>query len=547
MRYVIVFACLLSSNLSLSQEENDFQHSIQNILYELIYEENILPFACSLEEIQVYQHEVNILLNIPREFLENDFSDDIYDQLVEHIAGSLATLSYAKLNIKSRNRDGVFVLLSSWLPGNMMTMIPAETDSPAYLRSRDIARRGILLDNEVQPRGQLGGKVVWLSAGHGWQYDKRRKTFKTQRHNHHGLVEDFASIESVNYHLLQYLYNAGANVWTVRERDMNSDEVIVDNNQGSPNYEEKGSWQTGLRNGYQHKTYRYTISKNKATASATFSPKLPRAGKYWVSVFYQAGDNRSVDTRYKIQHAGGESVVCINQEVHGNTWVYLGQFYFEKGRQAKVTLINESTETGQAIIADAVRFGGGIGNVPDCYTGKSSGEPRFEEAAKYYAAYQGFPHCLNDVRTRPLYAEWELAKGTPYERHNAVYISWHSNASGSSGTESYVHSFKPTRGSGTLRSFIHDELIADIRKGWDSQWPDRGKKAADFGELRGLQTMPGVLLEMGFHDNPDDAKALTTPVFRQLLARSVYKGITRYFAKKEGKHPVFLPGATHPS
>ena len=142
----------------------------------------------------------------------------------------------------------------------------------------------------------------------------------------------------------------------------------------------------------------------------------------------------------------GSPHISINQEIHGSTWVYLGQFYFEKGNQSKVILTNESNETGQAIVADAVRFGGGMGNVPDCDYTKTSREPRFEEGAKYFAQFQGYPECTNDVSIRPKYAEWELEKGSWEEKKNAVYISWHSNASRGSGTESYVHSYKKVKG-----------------------------------------------------------------------------------------------------
>ena len=38
-----------------------------------------------------------------------------------------------------------------------------------------------------------------------------------------------------------------------------------------------------------------------------------------------------------------------------------------------------------------------------------------------------------------------------------------------------------------------------------------------------------------------DARALTEPQFRNLAARAVYKGIVQYFAKKNGKRPVYLP------
>ncbi|MEL6923014.1 MAG: N-acetylmuramoyl-L-alanine amidase, partial [Bacteroidota bacterium] len=148
---------------------------------------------------------------------------------------------------------------------------------------------------------------------------------------------------------------------------------------------------------------------------------------------------------------------------------------------------------------------------------------------------------VNDVSIRPQYAEWELAKGSRAEQRNAIYLSIHSNGSGGSGTESYIHSFKPVYGSKLLQQAVHGELIKDLRSGWNRSWINRGQKAADFGELRGLQTMPGLLVELGFHDHPQDAEALTTPDFRDLSARAIYKGIVRYYAKKQGKQPVFLP------
>lgn len=526
--------------------QSDLHQKIQDQIQALQSgEETLMPADAKLVDIESEDKKLTLLLSVSQNWLETTFDDQIYEEWIEHFASTISDFGYDELFLKAKNSTGKFVPMSDFLESFPMTFAAIEDNSDNAPAKEGVqTRRSVLLEGEAQPAGQLTGSTIWLSAGHGWQYDKRRKTFKTQRHNSHGMVEDFATIESVNYHLLKYLYNAGANVWTVRERDMNPNELIVDNDRGAPLYKEFGAWTTSPTKGYQNKSYRYTISKGRTTAKAHFKAAVPKSGKYWVSVRYVSGENRTIDARYRVFHAGGESVVCINQEVHGSTWVYLGQFYFEKGGKGEVVLTNESSELGQAVIADAVRFGGGKGNTPDCFYGKSSGEPRYEEAAKYYAAFQGFPHCMNDVIARPRYAEWELAKGTKQERRNAIYLSWHSNASmtsGTSGTESYIHSRNPVKGSWSLRQAIHNELISDLRKGWDSNWEDRGKKAADFGELRGLRTMPGVLLEMAFHDNPKDAKALTSPAFRQLTARSVYKGIVKYFAKKNRKTPVFLP------
>ena len=233
------------------------------------------------------------------------------------------------------------------------------------------------------------------------------------------------------------------------------------------------------------------------------------------------------------------------------TWRYLGEFYFEAGTAGHVTLINQSDEydPSQAVIADAVRFGGGLGSIEE--SGTTSNRPRWEEAAKYWVMYQGAPPEVytdddgdtNDVIARPRYAEWEAAKGYPGEGENAVYISWHTNGYDGSitGTESYIHNTEPTPGSVQLQDWVHAELISDLRAAWDPSWVNRGQKTANFGELRELSTMPGVLLEIAFHDSASDADALREPVFRQIAARAVYQGIVKYQAQRLGMPVHLLP------
>lgn len=523
------------------------QSSLESKLYSILsdlkspdeFGYSILPQEAEIAGFEKSGKQLTVKLDIPIYFLEHELDAELAEEVIEHFAVPMSEFGFYTVFVKAQNEFGLYFHLANFLDEEFTafeTVRPNTDPSPSQQ-----GRKGVDLYSDVQPKGQLNGATVWLSAGHGWLYNKRWKSYKTQRGNSFGVVEDFSNIETINYHLLKYLYNAGADVWTVRERDMNENEVIVDNDDRNGTYQEIGPWETSKTKGYRSKSYRYTISKRNESAAAIFQPNIPKAGMYWVSIHFVAGINRSVDTRYKIQHAGGESRISINQEIHGGTWVYLGQFYFEKGQSGKVILTNESTETGQAIVADAVRFGGGIGSVPDCNYGSTSREPRFEEASKYYAQFQGFPECTNDVSIRPKYAEWELEKGAWNERKNAIYLSWHSNGNGGSGTESYVHSYKKVKGSSTLQQLIHNQMIKDIKQGYDKNWQDRGKKAADFGELRGLKNMPGVLLEVGFHDNAKDANALTEPAFRNLTARAAYKGIVQYFAKKNGKRPVYLP------
>ena len=193
-------------------------------------------------------------------------------------------------------------------------------------------------------------------------------------------------------------------------------------------------------------------------------------------------------------------------------------------------------------------MGGGIGQTPDCLNaGAPSGRPRFEESARQYARFQGHPPCREDVTVRPIYTEWELSKGLPSEINNAVFVSFHTNAGGGTGTESYRYnglgSSQPniTPGSTELRDSIHKQVIADLRAGWRSTWTDRGVKTSNLGELRELHTIPGTLLELAFHDHTRDAADLKEPEFRRMAARAVYKGILKFFNGRDGSPRNFLP------
>ncbi|MFK7950760.1 MAG: N-acetylmuramoyl-L-alanine amidase [Saprospiraceae bacterium] len=535
---MLLVVCLIGT---LAYGQSDISPELLTSISESIYkesqEEGFLPEGSSIDKIIMDDGKATIHFSLPFPFLRN-LDDEQFDEITELIVPFFTELDAEEYYFLTKNTEGNYVPLEDFLPSfeipqdyNTTNKGIAERDKSAGPLSRSAAS-----PLPKHQKGALEGKTVWLSAGHGWRYHKG--AWRTQRSNENGIVEDHGNIEAVNYYLLKYLENAGANVWTVRERDMNTNEVIVDDL--SNGYSTKGAWTKSSASGY-NKNYDYIYTSAEESGRAIYTPTIEESGYYWVSVYYRNGNNRCKDTRYHIYHAGGESVVSINQEVHGLTWVYLGQYYFEKGTQGRVELSNKSSDAGQAIIADAVRFGGGMGTIKG--GGRLSNKPRYEEAAKYYSQYQGFFSRDGDVTVRPEYAEWELAKGDQAERNNAIFVSWHTNAGGGkgTGTESFVYNRGATAGSYDLTRYIHNELVSDIRQEYDEKWRDRGVKRANFGELRRLRTMPGALVEIGFHDNTEDAKAILTPQFRNLSARAVYQGIVTYYARKAGTKPVFLP------
>jgi uncharacterized lipoprotein YddW (UPF0748 family) len=500
-----------------------------------------LPPGTRLVAVMVVGEEVTVDLRLPPGFLRDELDAGRSDAIVEQVVKTLYPLSLHQVHVRAEDEAGELLALSSFLPRPLVPLpaIPANEEplpdrpgrAPDYTGQPPAFGQG-------QPQGALSGKAVWLSAGHGWYCGGDPPcTWRTQRPNTHGIVEDLADAEAVNYYLARYLWNAGADVWLVRERAMTEEEVIVDDDDGAPGYTETGSWATTTYtgSGYNGGDYRYTTSAGSLSATATWTPNLPEAGWYAVRAWYRHGGNRTTDARYEIHHAGGVTEVSISQEVHGQTWRYLGEYYFEAGTAGHVTLLNQSDDPGQAVIADAMRFGGGLGSIAT--SGGTSGRPRWEEAAKYWAQYQGAPSGVydSDVTARPLYAEWESAKGYAGEAENAVYISWHTNAFNGTltGTESYIHDTRLPTGSVRLQDWVHGELIHDLRGGWEPEWVDRGQKTADFGEVRELSAIPGVLLEVAFHDS-EDANDLREPVFRQIAARAVFQGIVKYQAEREG-------------
>jgi len=388
-----------------------------------------------------------------------------------------------------------------------------------------------------EPTPALAGKRAVISPGHGYIYYSTLGRWSTQRGSHHGLLEDIHTNEICIDHLFGDLEGAGLRVFSCRERDKASWEAIVQNEAAAPAYSEVGSWTTSAQagQGYAATSYRYAQAAPSETAVAWFRPSFPAAARHAVYVWYSAGPNRSGDARFVVEHAGGRSVVSVDQRANGGRWWYLGTWHFQAGRSGGVGLSNESSQAG-VVIADAVKFGGGMGTFVE--GGTTSGQPRWREGARAHLPFVGVPASLNtgDVTVRPRYADWQGAD---------VYVSLHTNAADSSGTSTavgtstYIHNTNPSAGSGALQASIHDQLIRDIRALWVPAWRDRGKLSANFGEVREVRTMPAVLIELAFHDNPThDARFLRDEQFRRDAARAIYKGIARYLAPNRKVTPI---------
>lgn len=519
-----------------------------------------MPLSTTLAAVSVSTHAVTVVLDIPEAALYDATdvidSDEINRAVINSLDGLAFTTFYVLAN-DPRDPQAGPKPLHLFIPTRPMEYKPFTT--PVTVTGATTSARAT--QALAASSYALTGKSVYVSAGHGW-YWHPSLGWTTQRGVWNGLIEDFNNAEAVNQYLIAYLRQAGADVFPVRDHTMLVTELRIDNS--SSGYSESGSWTTSCPTspytpGYGDGCLRYTstVVASTPTASASWSAVITTSGDYPVYAWYNAGTDRPAQAHYQILYAGGTGDVVIDQQVHGYTWRYLGTFYFRAGETARVTLINTSNVAGATLIADAIRLGGGVGDVDR--GGGASQKPRFEEAARYWAMLQGASASVydpvttgndadDDVTARPRYADWENV-GTG---DDAIYVSWHTNgASGNArGTESYVYNNDPTPpydqytrvdGSLELQAAVHDQVIQAIRAGWDASWSDRGKLQANLGEVRVAQSMPSMLIEMAFHDNITDAAQLREPRFEQLLARAVYQGIVKYYAQQDGTTASFLP------
>ena len=514
-----------------------------------------LPAGVALADVMASPERVVVRFDLPASYLASFDAGDAED-VNEQVATTLTPFNFARIDVEARDPDrpDTFRLLSTFLPPITIPKKPGEPTGDQHRPSSLTGGQPPEYGNP-QASGGLRGRTVFVSAGHGWYWLATQGRYRTQRPHYpsapypsgEGIIEDFNNAEIVNQVLLQYLWNAGADAWTVRERDTITSMHIVDNI--SPTFTVEGDWLTGSTGGWGSMgvlsgTYRYTTTLTSgatATATWTFTPALD--AEYAVYVWFPNAANRTAAARYGVDHAGGTTVLTITQARDGIDWRYIGTYPFRGGAAYRVRLTNQSTAPGLNVLADAIRIGGGVGDFAP--TGiPPSFKPRWEEQALRYAQWVGLPDAenLNDVIVRPIFSEWEYESG-----EDGIYISYHTNGftgynTTARGTETYIHSSEPTPNSDVLQDFVHAELLNDIHTGWEAAWPDRGQKSRDLGELRLLEAMPGVLIENGYHDNPQDVEAEKDPRFNLLSARAIYQGIVRYWNSRDPNVPlVFLP------
>ncbi|WP_052504407.1 N-acetylmuramoyl-L-alanine amidase [Rossellomorea aquimaris] len=103
------------------------------------------------------------------------------------------------------------------------------------------------------------------------------------------------------------------------------------------------------------------------------------------------------------------------------------------------------------------------------------------------------------------------------------FLSIHHNAGGGSGFESYVYSGSIPSQTFIYQNIIHDAIMTAIKP---FNVVDRGKKRDNFHVLRET-SMPSLLVEILFVDNPRDIALLNNVDFRNAVAAALARGIAR--------------------
>jgi len=435
----------------------------------------------------------------------------------------------------------------------------------------------------------LQNRHLSLWASHGRFYDVAKGYWRWQRPKLFGTTEDLYTQTIVVPYLIPMLEKAGAIVFTPRERDWQKEEVIVDNDGSKSYYIEatKGDkWRTTAEPGFAYHTGTYTDGENpfiagsarmvKTTTSkskyslATYQPRFQKAGRYAVYVSYQTFENSVKDALYTVWHKGERTQFRVNQQMGGGTWVYLGTFDFDAGYSEfnRVTISNQSDEKG-IVTTDAVRFGGGMGNIER--DGETSKMPRALEGARYWAQWAGMPYQIysgregtndyaDDINVRSMmtnllgggscYMPTLAGRGVPIELALAI----HSDAGYAKDGQGLIGSLSicTTKfNNGKLNAGISrmasrdfaDALLSnqtlDLKYKY-GQWHRRELFDRNYSETR-LPEVPSAILETMSHQNFPDMRYGQDPNFRFTLARSIYKTILRYVNDQHGRPFIVSP------
>ncbi len=548
--------------------------------------ENILVGKIKVDKIKVNDKRREISVNFNETMGYLPFNDAEISRIKGVVSGCFPE-KYDNYKVKLSVKGVGIEKLALWADKKVVG--PTETNR--FIQ----AKNGV-----VAPAG-LDGRNIAMWQSHGWYFEPKLNRWEWQRARIFQTVEDLYTQSYVMPFLMPMLENAGAYVISPRERDVNTNEIIVDRDGGYAyaGYEETAGAEKWTDAGIKGFAYTKQILENgdnpfemgavrmaktvvdeRDASIASWTADVSVAGKYAVYVSYASLPNSATDALYRINSRQGVNEFVVNQQMGGGTWIYLGHFPLDKGEQGKpiVELVNVSSQSGAVVTADAVKIGGGMGNVARKvkngnedidYQYVVSGYPRFTEGAKYFMQWAGVPDSVytpsdnendytDDYKCR---GEWVnyLAGGSsilPERKGLKIPIdlsfAFHTDAGTKLndtiiGTLGIYHAKGDFYANGTSRYASRDftdlvmtNIVRDIRAGYEPNWTRRGMWDKSYYEAR-VPEVPSMLLELLSHQNFADMKYGLDPTFRFAVSRAIYKGMLQFIAKRDNREYVVQP------
>ena len=472
------------------------------------------------------------------------------------------------------------------------------------------------------PQSGLYNNNIALWDSHGWYYESKLDRWEWQRARLFGTVEDMSPMSFVLPYLVPMLENSGASVFLPRERDWQSREVVVDNDRSTPGSEliiPDGLSVDRTAAGYLLKDTLFTADNPFLSGTSLrfkslkdngqvvkYIPSFAAKGRYAVYISYQKGESNLSGVKYSVYHAGGKTDFLVNQKIGAGTWIYLGTFDFNSGKNPEIGMVTVSCNNEQSgfISTDAIRFGGGMGDVarrpademlpnkkslstennpdnqivkinPQQFSYKLSGKARYLEGARYFLQSAGFPDTLiynlnkgkndynDDYQSRGEWVNYLMGKPNgPGNQRNIeglkipvdLAFAFHTDAGVTSndsiigtlgiystmGDKGLFPNGKSRMASRDLSDLIQTQLVDDIRQLYNPQWTRRGLWDKQYSEAW-RPNVPTMLLELFSHQNIADVKFGLDPRFRFDVGRSIYKGMLRFQAYQENRPFVVQP------
>jgi hypothetical protein len=417
-----------------------------------------------------------------------------------------------------------------------------------------------------QQRGALSGKIVYMNSGHGWTHDTNfTPPWRLQRGTLNLMNEDYGNLDQLNF-FATYCFNAGATVVSMRPLGHQTNEIILDNDSAGVTF--AGSWSDSVGSPYWGAAadavhYRFATLAATETATATYTPAIPVTGNYPVYCWVRYGSDRG-DQLYRIRHTGGETQIRIPHHMVGNGWVYLGEYYFNSGANAalgSVVISNlRGTPAGTVVIADAIRFGNGMGSVDQ--GGGVSGYPREDENMRYWvranlgqgqssSLYNGSGDDESDSWSAPGKMSAEMNREQAGTTNDRIHISFHSNAGGGRGAVGLITG-TPTQNQALLAQLCGQEVNVNLRA-LNSQleypWSTRTTYTytGGYGEITRTyfeSEMDATIVEVAYHDDVMDAALMRDSRVRSAIARSTLHAVIKFLNQVSASSPpplAFLP------